>query len=51
MSAGELEEENAKALERTTQERDQALAELRQAHEELQTLRARLSSSADTLNS
>lgn len=51
MSAGELEEENAKALERTTQERDQALAELRKAQEELQTLHARLSSSAGTADS
>lgn len=44
VSAGELEEENAKTLARTRQERDQALMALRQAQEEIQTLRVRVSS-------
>jgi voltage-gated hydrogen channel 1 len=44
VSAGELEEENAKTLAQTRQERDQALVSLRQAHEEIQTLRIRISS-------
>ena len=43
MGAGELEEENAKTLAKTQQERDQALITLSQVQEELQTLRARLS--------
>ncbi|KIP09474.1 hypothetical protein PHLGIDRAFT_86519 [Phlebiopsis gigantea 11061_1 CR5-6] len=43
VGAGEIEEENAKTLAKTTQERDQALTALSQAQEELQTLRARLS--------
>ena len=43
MGAGEIEEENAKTLAKTTQERDRALTALSQAQEELQTLRARLS--------
>lgn len=43
VSAGELEEENAKTLSKTRQERDQALMALRQAQEELQTLRVRIS--------
>lgn len=44
VSAGELEEENAKTLAKTTQERDQALEALHQAQEELRALRTRLTS-------
>lgn len=43
VSAGELEEENARVLSETRQERDQALIQLREAQAEIRTLRARLS--------
>lgn len=45
VGAGELEEDNAKALAKTRQERDQALLALSEAQEELQVLRTRISSS------
>lgn len=41
VSAGELEEGNAKALAEACQERDQALSALQEAREEIRALRSR----------